>query len=152
MAVAVPWIVASAAAVSAVGAIQQGKAASDAANYNAEIARQNAAQTEAQAEAADQALKRTQEQRMGAAIAEIGAAGVGGSSGSPLDVLTESARQATLDRLTQRYNYRLKALGYRDQADLDAANASNYKTAGYFNANAAVLQGATSLTGVKFGG
>lgn len=149
MAVALPWIMAAAAAVSAVGAVKQGQAASDAANYNADIARQNAASAEAQGEAADAMLKRQQEQRMGAAIAAFGAAGVDLTSGSPSDVLADNARQSTLDRLTQKYNYKMRALGYSDQAGLDDSNAANSRTAGYFNGASAALQGASSA--IRFG-
>lgn len=149
MAVALPWIMAAAAAVSAVGAVKQGQAASDAANYNADIARQNAASAAQQGEAADAMLKRQQEQRMGAAIASFGAAGVDLTSGSPSDVLAENARQSTLDRLTQKYNYKMRALGYQDQAGLDDANAANSRTAGYFNGASAALQGTASA--IRFG-
>lgn len=149
MAVALPWIMAAAAAVSAVGAVQQGQAASDAANYNATIARQNADAANQQAQAADVMLKRRQEQQMGAALASYGAAGVDLAGGSPSDVLAENARMSTLDRLTQQYNYRMRALGYQDQAGLDDANASNSRTASYFNGASAALQGASSA--IRFG-
>lgn len=146
MAAAVPWIIGGMAAF---GAVTQGQAAAQAQDYNATIAQQNAATAKAQGEAADQMLMRQQEQRMGAAIASYGAAGVDLTSGSPADVLAENARQSTLDRLTQKYNYRMKALGYEDQASLDEANASNSRTASYFNGAAAGLQGYSS--GLRFG-
>lgn len=144
--VAIPWI---AAAIAAVGAVRSAQAQHDSAAYNATVAQQNAFSAEQQANAADQMLKRQQEQRMGAAVAEYGASGVDLSSGSASDVLGESARNATLDRLTQKYNYRMKALGYRDEASLDQSNASYASSAGYLNAASAALSAYSSTT--KFG-
>lgn len=149
MAVALPWIMAATAVVSAAGAIQQGQATAQAEEFNANVARQNAASIMQQSEAADLMLKRHQEQQMGAAVAAYGASGAGVDSGSALDVLTDTARSQTLDRLTQKYNYQLKAIGYRTEGNLDMAGADNARTASYFNAGSSMLSGAASA--IKFG-
>lgn len=140
------------AVTSAVGAIRQGQATAAAQDYNAKIAQQNAKTAELQGNAADAALARDQQRRLGAAVAAFGAAGVDISSGSPVDVLGDMARSATLDRLTQKYNYRLKGLGYEDQAALDISSASNARTSSYLMAGADLVQGGYSIAhDIEFG-
>ena len=148
MADPVTWGVAIAAVgatVNAVGAIRQGQAAGAAADYNAKIASQNAQIADAQGEAAAQAQQRDAQRRMGAAVAAYGASGVQMSDGSPADVLADSARMAELDKLTTKYNYKLRALGHSNQAALDSASASNYRSSGYVSAAGSLLSGYGSL-------
>lgn len=141
MVAAMEWLSAAAAVTSAIGAVRQGQATAAAQDYNAKIAQQNALQAKLQGEAADAALARDQQRRAGAAVAAFGAAGVDVGSGSPVDVLGDMARNATLDRLTQKYNYRLRGLGYSDQAALDQAGASNASTSGMLMAYGDLAQG-----------
>lgn len=138
---------ASGAAVSAVGAIRQGQAASNAANFNAALAKQNVDVAEGQSVAASDMQQRDAARRIGAATAAYGASGVQMADGSPADVLSDSARQATLDNLTLKYNYKLKGLGYQAQASLDSANAENSRTASYFNAAGSMLSGGSKVAG-----
>ncbi len=142
MAAAVPYLLVGSTALSVYGAIKQGQAASDAYRYNADLAKQNAAIAEAQGEAASQAQKVDAQRRMGAMIANYGASGGQLSDGSPADALAESARNATLDNLTLKYNYKLRGLGYTNQANLDSAGADNARTASYFSAASAAAGGA----------
>lgn len=135
---------ASAATVSAVGAIRQGQAAAASANYNAAVARMNEDAANSQSIAASEALQRDQQRRIGAATAAYGASGVQLSDGDPADVLAESARAASLDLATLKYNYRLKGLGYQAQANLDESNAKNSRTAGVLGAMSAVTNAGAS--------
>ena len=146
------FVLAAGAVVSAVGAIRKGQAEAGAANYNAAIMRQNADVAMSQSDAADQMLSRRAEGVQGAAIAAYGASGVTSDSGSAVDVLASSARNASLDQLTSRYNYKLKALGFLDQAGLDSANAQNSMQAGYLNATSSILRGASSMYSMGGGG
>lgn len=150
MAVAVPYLILAAATVSAVGAVRQGQAASNAANYNAEVASQNAQAMSAQGEAASEQLTRTTEQRQGAAMAAYGASGVQMGEGSPMDVMQSNVRAATLDNLTSQYNYKMRGLGYQDSAALMSSQASNDTTAGYLSGMGALFQGAGTAI-PKFG-
>lgn len=135
--------------VAALGAVRQGQAASNAANYNATLASQNQVAMLAQGEAASQQMTRDAERRQGAAMATIGASGVQ-ATGSPMEVLADNARSATLDNLTSQYNYRMKGLGYQDSAALLSAQASNDSTAGYLAGLGTALNG--TGTGIsKFG-
>jgi hypothetical protein len=135
--------------VSAVGAIRQGQAAAGAANYNAQLAEQNAQIATAQGEAAAQAQQRDSQRNIGRALAAYGASGVQTDTGSPTDVLADSARGAALDNLNIKYNAKLRAMGLQAQAGLDRANASNSETAGYLNATSSILSGASKVSSMR---
>lgn len=151
MAAALPFLVIASAAVSAVGAVRQAQAAEAASNYNAQLARQNAQIAEAQGNAASEAQQRDSQRRLGAALAAYGASGVQTDTGSPTDVLADSARSAALDNATIKYNAKLRALGLQAQANLDEANATNSRTAGYINATSMLLSGAATAYGMRGG-
>ena len=142
-AAAVPLMIIS-TAVSAYSAYQQGQAASEAANYNAKVANANAQMTEAQGVAASEALQRNQQRQIGAAMAQYGASGVDPGSGSPMDVLQSSVREATLDQATTKYNYDVRANAYRNQSNLYGMQSSQASTAGMLNSLGALAQGASS--------
>lgn len=129
------------------GAIRQGQAASNAANFNAALAKQNADTADSQSIAASEAQQRDAQKKIGSAMAAYGASGVQMADGSPADVLGDSARMATLDNETLKYNYKLKGLGYMAQASLDSANGENSRTASYFNAAGSMLSGGSKVAG-----
>lgn len=135
------------AAVSAVGAVRSSQAQAAASDYNAQVARQNAQIAEAQGNAAAEAHSRDAQRKMGAAVAAYGAAGVDTSSGSPSDVLADSARSAALDNLTIKYNAKLRAMGLEQQATLDNMSAANSRQAGVINATSSLLSGAGKAYG-----
>lgn len=122
--------------MSVAGSAIQGSAQAGAARYNAQIASQNAAIAEQQGEAAVQAVDRNARRKIGSMIANFGASGIDQTTGSATDVLADSVRMATLDKLTTKYNYALRAQGYRNQSSLDNANANNAETAMVFNMGA----------------
>ena len=146
----IPYLMAGAAVVSAVGAVRQGQAAAASADYNAKVAEQNAQIANAQGNAAVEAQQRDAQRRMGAAVAAYGASGVQLSDGSPMDVLEESARNSALDAATLKYNYRLRGMGFENQAALSSAQSGFASTSGYLNAGAALASGVAQ--GIKFGG
>lgn len=151
MAAVVPALMIASAAISAAGAIKTSQAQAASQKYNAAVAEQNAQITEAQGAVAAEAQSREAQRRIGAAVAQYGASGVDLATGSPADVLAESARNAALDNLTLRYNYKLRALGFRNQANLDYAGAEASKQAGYFSAASALVGSAAKMYG-GFGG
>lgn len=143
LALIIPLVLTAAGtAVGAVGAVRSAQAQSNAADYNATVATQNAEAARAQGEAAVEAQARDAERQQGSAIALYGGAGVDGSTGSASDVLAASTREATLQQATTRYNYKLRALGYMDQAALDSAQAKNARSAGWLNMTSTLLSGA----------
>jgi hypothetical protein len=131
--------------VAAVGAVRSAQAQSAAANFNSRVAKQNANAAIAQGDAAAQLQEREAQRQRGSAIAAFGAAGVDASAGSPSDVLADSTREATLQASTTRYNYNMRALGFFDQSELDAAQAKNDMSAGWMNATSTILSGASSF-------
>jgi hypothetical protein len=61
-----------------------------------------------------------------------------------MDVLADSARQATLGKLSTQYDYKMKSLGYNDEASLQNSAAKNDLTGGLFSATSDMLSGAAS--------
>lgn len=123
----------------AIGQLVAGQGQAMAQEYNASIARQNAVIAKQQGEAAAEAQSRNAQRTIGSAIAAYGASGVQGGDGSPVDVLADSARMASLDNLTIKYNYALKAQGYNNQASLDDAAAGYARTSSYLKAGASYM-------------
>ena len=145
-------LMAASTAMAVAGAVKQGQVESQAANYNSQIATQNAGIAAAQGEAAAQAQSRDSQRRIGTEMAAYGASGVQMSDGSPSDVLADSARSAALDNLTTRYNYQLKGLGYQDQASLESSQSQNASAAGYLSAMGSGIGGGSKLYNMSGGG
>lgn len=133
------------------GQYMQGQQAADAAEYNAQIANQNATIATQQGEAAVQQLGRQQYRQLGAATAAYGASGVT-MEGSPTDVLAQSAAEAALDRLTTKYNYQLRALGFQQTAALDEMQAGNARTSGILSAIGTGVKGYGTYSYMTGGG
>jgi hypothetical protein len=141
MAAALPFIIAASAGVSAISAIQQGKAAEAAGEYNRVIGDQNAVLS--RQEAADQARQADRETflRLGAVRAAQGKAGGAAGEGSVLDVLGDVAAQSELERQDILYRGELKARGFQNTARLDALSGANAATTGTMRAGAELLGG-----------
>jgi hypothetical protein len=142
---ALPLIALGAAtAVGAISSVTSGVAQSRAADYNSKIAEMNAQQAQ-QAAAANAAVQAQQaRQQQGAAIAAYGASGVDPGEGSPLDVLASSASAAEGDRQQILQRGRLAALGFEDQAALDAAASGNAFSSGITSAVGVLLNGVST--------
>lgn len=125
---------------SAVGAISQGVQASNAADYNAAVARNNALAARQQASANAEAQGRESRRRLGAMRAAYGASGVT-MEGSPLDVIEQSAMEAELDRQNILYSGELKASGYEGTSELEEAKGSSAMTGSLFSAGSSLLTG-----------
>lgn len=145
-------------AVSAISSVAQGNAQANADKYNASvatldqnIANQNAANATAIAATQESDVKYKAGLQLGAEKAAAGASGADPNSGSPLALMTDTARQTTLDALRTRYQGQLtsindqnQALGYGYQAQLDNYDASQAQAGGLLKAGASILNGATS--------
>lgn len=128
------------------GALQQGKAASDAAKYNAEIQRQQAAQEEANAAARATEQGTRTRQKVAATRAAAVQSGLE-LDGSVADILDVVETQGALEGLTSLYEGTLKARGLRASAALNDSNARNSRTAGFIGAGTSLLTGASKLYG-----
>lgn len=134
--------------MNAYGQHQQGEASADAARYNAEIDLFNAQQARVQGQVASEAQARQARKTVGSMVANYGASGVQVDTGSPMDVLVDSARQAALDNLTIKYNAEMQARNYETQADLAYKNASASHTAGNMNAFSSLFSGFGKMLGM----
>lgn len=141
-----------AGATKAVGSIMAGEGNAKAAEYNAAVAQQNAAIAREQGVAAADAQWRGAQRTFGSIKASFGASGVQSDNGSPLDVLMDSARNATLDNLTTKYNYELKAVGFQNQATLETMKAQNSRTSGVLNAAGSMMTAYAAYSGMKIPG
>lgn len=132
------------------------QSAANAADYNAEVARQKASVAFQQGNANEEAQRRQAAMVMGKQAAATAQSGVDLSSGSALDLYKQSATNAELDALNIRYGAQLQAQGFQQQGTLDTlsaqqsrSNASSAMTAGYLNAGAAALSSYGSYTSQK---
>lgn len=149
MAAAVPFIIGASAVVSAIGAIQQGKAAKDAANYNAAIAEQNAAISRSNAAAEAGQIDRENYLRLGAIRAAQGHTGGVSGEGSVLDVLGDVAAQGELEKQQALYQGELAARGYSNTAALDRFSGKAAQRASYFKAGSELLAGGAQAYGAS---
>lgn len=161
MAFAVPLAIAATVGsgiMGTVGALQQGHAAQQAANYNASVQMQNAEQARRNAEIASQSGMANQNiqqlktrAQMGSIKANQGASGVSMNSGSSVDVLQSAAVIGEMDSLSVRsratreaYGYEVQGINAENQATLDKEEGKAAKTASYFNAASTLLGSASS--------
>lgn len=112
--------------IGALGAIGQGRAASDAANYNARLAEMEAASKE-------RAQRDASQRQLSGIRASIGKSGAT-SAGTPLLVLADSAANAEIDALNTRYGGALQSSIYR-------AGGADARRAGTIRAGASLLTG-----------
>jgi outer membrane lipoprotein-sorting protein len=152
MAFAPVLLLAASAATAAIGAISSSRAQAasyksqaDAARYNADVNMQNATASETAASANELAMRRQNDQRMGAMRAQA-AEGGGGFTGTNLEVLNQSAANMELDALNTRYRGQMQARGMLAAANLDEyqaraadMNAHTSITGGYLGAAASAL-------------
>jgi hypothetical protein len=142
-------------AISAMGSIAQGKAASasykaqsQAQTYNSIVDKNNADQVATEYAVKENNLRQQQAGFLGrqrAALAESGI-GPGGSAG---DVISEDTTRARMDDLTLRYEGQTKRTAYLNNSTLDkyqskvaSMNAGAASQAGYMGALGAVIGGA----------
>jgi len=133
------------AAMSAYGAVKAGDDAKDAANFNADIQRKQAIQTENTA--ADNAAQQKEKGRRLAAsqVAQGAAGGIETTSGTMSDLVAETTKYSELDSLRITNNAARQAWGYKSQADLDLYKGDQAQTAGYMNAAGSILGGLGSV-------
>lgn len=146
--------------MSVYGSMQQAGAQKDAANYQAQVAKnnaivasQNATAVQHQAEARAQADQRAGAMRLGAQRAALGASGVTLDSGSGLALQGDTAANTALGVENALYEGQLKAFGYRTQGDnftaqagLDTMRGQAASDAGFTNAAASFLSGASQVS------
>ena len=147
-------------AFSVFGKIQEGQAAADAANYQAQVNRNNQILADQNARyAADAGAAQAQSQDfetravLGTIEAAQGASGFDVDSPTSRDVRRGAAQLGRLDAQTLMANAMLTSRGYSAQAanfgaqaELDKLKASNARTAGWTGALGSLLGGASSFS------
>lgn len=136
---------------------QETKAENAAAEYNAQLLERNAQIADMQAQQAAQRgeLEEKQfrlrlSQFKGEQRASFGASGAVVDTGSPLDVLVDTAEQGELDALTIRHNAAIEVWGIRNQSAGYRAESSLYrakKRSPGFAAGTTLLTGAGQIAG-----
>lgn len=132
------------AGVSAYGQYSQGQAAKSAAEFNAQVAKNNASSAEMSAAADAQQLLSRNKRLQGSQIAGMAAAGIDPNSGSASDVQYDSRVQGELDALTTQYKGHIQGMNDQAQASLDRFQGNAAQTAGYIGAGGSILSGAAS--------
>ena len=129
------------AAISAVGAIQQGQAAKAQGNLQAQILEQQAT-SERQRAAADEADFRNRQSRAFATRrAGLGAAGIDPAAGSPLFVSADFAGEAELQALRIRTGGEVRATRAEQQATLQRFQGRAAQRAGFIRGGALLVGG-----------
>lgn len=128
------------AVAAAVGTAVSAISASQAANYNAELAEMQAVYATDVAAAEETRVRRVSDYQMGKLRARAGASGRA-MSGSVLDVLHESAINYEMDALNARYEGEVQAIGYRNEARMQK-----------FKAKTELLKGVVSLASGELAG
>lgn len=133
------------AVTGATGALSAGKAQSDMANYNAAVAANQAIAAQ-QSAAFDEEQHRTKLAKLlSTQKANYGASGVDPNTGTPLQVMADTAAQGELDALAIRYGGAVGAARATSQAELDKMQAKSARVAGYYGAGTSLLTGASRL-------
>jgi len=160
-----PWVVpllVASTAITAIGAIQQGKAAEAQAKAQDDANKYNARVKEIQAGVEREAAGRREEQQrrkarqvLGEQRAALVQSGVG-MMGSALDIEEQSATAAELDALSIRYEGEMAAKGLLYDAEAEKfegraalAAGKNAKNASYLKAGSAILSGGTDIAMYK---
>jgi hypothetical protein len=131
----------AAAGISAYASYESGQAQKEAGKYNAAVAENNAIAARNSAMLAEEDHREKSRRILATIRARSGASGTT-MEGSPLLVLSDSARQSEIDALRIRYGGELEATGYKAQAGLSLFQGDQAATAG------ALTGGATMLTGL----
>lgn len=126
---------------SVVGAISQGRAQKNAADFNATVNMQNAQIAQERAAAEAKQHERETYLRLGAINANQGHAGGAAGEGSVLDVLGDVAGQRELERQDILYRGALAARGFTNTANLETSKGENAVTGSYFKAGSELLGG-----------
>ena len=136
-----PIVMGASAVVGALSAIQQGKAAKAAADFNATISAQNADIARADAALQAQQIDRDNYLRLGAIRTAQGKSGGAAGEGSVLDVLGDQAAQGELEKQYALYQGEQRARGFTNTANLDTFSGKQAQKSGYLKAGSELLSG-----------
>lgn len=149
-----PWVAAAAVvagtAISAYGQIKSSQAQSNASDFDAAKAEQNATLSVAQAGEDERVFRVGLRKSLGTMRTQYAASGLQ-VAGTAADIIGESAANGELDALKLRHAGSVKAAGYQSDVSLDRMRADAYGTSGYLSASGSLL-GGTGRAINSFGG
>lgn len=136
--------------ISAYGSYREGQDAAEASEYNARIAREEAALVE-QAGALEVSRQRTQVERLIGSQRAITAGSGIELTGSALDIMINTAAEGELDAQILEYNTKIQASRFRSQSarDLELAGAS--RVSGVLKAGSTILTQGSKIGTDYFG-
>lgn len=127
------------ALASAGGAIAGGISANNVAEYNAQVAENNAQAERQRAGYEAELMKDRQRQIIGAQRAAGAAAGLDITTGTPVAVLGDTAKQSEMDILARLYSGESAATAYQNDAANFRAEGKAQRTAGFIGAGSSLL-------------
>lgn len=146
--VALAGVTSAGGGLDAYGQYQAGRASEAAANYNAKLLKQQARDEVTRGGIEEQRLRRQQAAFMGRQRAAAGGSGAVASSGSPLNLLAQTAEDAEMDALTLRNNAYRSAWGLNNQAALTKFEGRQARRAGIMNAGSSLLTSGAQAFGM----
>lgn len=153
MAAAAPYLAAGSAVTGIAGTIMQGQAQAASADYMAQIAKNNEAIAQQNANMAleqgaqkEQAQKLATGEQIGNIRAAYSAMGVDSNSGSALDVRTSAAETGELNAETIAYNSHVQAWNDLNQAGAAGAQSQLYQSQAGWDVTNSILGGASTVS------
>lgn len=128
-------------ALSAVGQIQQGKAAKKEADYNAMITESQIGLIDTKAGIERVQYERLKAQTMSTGFARMGKAGIG-PSGSPMAVMLDTITQINMDQAVGQYNYKAEKVYKQEEANAQRRAGKQAVANSYMGALTTMAQGA----------
>lgn len=150
--IAILAVTIAAAGASAYGTYEQGKAQEDAAKYNQKIAENQAALAQQQADIDSDTMKEKHRRMLAEERTIEGASGTETTSGSPLLVVSDSARQMQRDIYLTKYGGAVRAGGFQQQAGLQGLYARTYGRQAEVGAGVSLLSSGARIGGQAYYG
>lgn len=153
-------MMAASVALGAMGTLQASEAQADAAEYNAQVSRNNAVIADQNA-AMEREAGKEEERRHRMKVAQLkgeqraafGGNGILLDEGSPLDILMDTEEMGELDAQNilhdsemRARNFEIQAGNFRGQAGLLDSQASSTRTGGYLSAAGGVMGGISDVS------
>jgi len=124
-----------------VGSIAGGVQQNNVAKYNAQVAENNAGASRAEASYEANMQREQQRRIMGAQRAAGASSGLDLSTGTPVAVLGDTAKQSEMDIMARLYSGEAAAVGFQNQAAQFRAEGKAAKQAGFINAGTSLVSG-----------
>ena len=143
---------AGSAILSAGGSISGGQAQQNAYNLNAQLEEQQGEIARGQSFTSAEQIGQKVQQTLGAQRAAYGAAGIDIGTGSPLEVMADSARRGELARMATLFQGKATQEQAQSQAAIDRYSGKAAKKAGLIHAGTTLLTAGAKIADPSSGG